>query len=427
MSNLFIDVTELSGWQGKLTGVPRVMDELSSRFNDGSTPVIFVAWDSQHAQFNKIDYKALYGAKSTEDLKTTPQAVGSNTKAVLTKKLKNLKKRSKLAQKVYTLSKRIVSVIVKPELTAKDLSNISPAKGDTLFILSDWHGDSTFIEEVVKLKKLGVKLAQFSHDMLPIIAPQYSGHATENFTKFARKIYPVCDVIICNSECTKKDIASWLSQQDVNVPSIEVVRLGDDFKKVRPSRLQDKKFNDVWKADKKFLLCVGTIEARKNHMLLYYVYKLAEQKGINLPNMVIVGRKGWLSEDVYEMMTKDPATKEKFVFLHNASDEELSWLYNNCLFSIYTSFYEGWGLPIAESIAYGVPCLSSNTSSMPEIAGDLINYFSPSSSDECLAVIQNLLRPSELAIAKRRIKGYKQTDWDDTFSQVSSVLRRISG
>ena len=99
-------------------------------------------------------------------------------------------------------------------------------------------------------------------------------------------------------------------------------------------------------------------------------------------------RRGWLSEDIYEVMTHDPQTRATFVFLHDATDEELAWLYRHCEFTVYPSFYEGWGLPIGESLAYGVPCLASRTSSMPEVAGELIPYFSPSSADECLKAIR---------------------------------------
>jgi glycosyltransferase involved in cell wall biosynthesis len=124
-------------------------------------------------------------------------------------------------------------------------------------------------------------------------------------------------------------------------------------------------------------------------------------------------------------MTTDPETKDKFVILEQASDEELSWLYENCQFSVYPSFYEGWGLPIAESIAHGTPCICSNTSSMPEIAGDLLTYFSPASTDECLQAITGLLKPGALDKAKDRLKDYKPVAWNDTFNSVNARLETL--
>ncbi|MBC7943033.1 glycosyltransferase, partial [Candidatus Saccharibacteria bacterium] len=121
-------------------------------------------------------------------------------------------------------------------------------------------------------------------------------------------------------------------------------------------------------------------------------------------------------------MTNDPDTKDLFVFLHDASDEELSWIYDHSLFSVYPSHYEGWGLPVAESIAHGVPCIASNTSSIPEIAGDLIPYFSPTSTDECLQAICGLLDDKTLSNAKQKISAYRPTSWDETFAQIRGII-----
>ena len=165
--------------------------------------------------------------------------------------------------------------------------------------------------------------------------------------------------------------------------------------------------------------------SRKNHALLYYTYKLAHEQHVELPPIVIVGRRGWLSDDIYEVMTHDPQTKAKFVFLHDASDEELAWLYRHCQFSVYPSFYEGWGLPIGESLAYGVPCVASRASSMPEVAGELIPYFSPASADDCLQVITAMLRPGSIDEAKRTISRYQPTRWDDTFESVRTSLSAL--
>jgi glycosyltransferase involved in cell wall biosynthesis len=208
------------------------------------------------------------------------------------------------------------------------------------------------------------------------------------------------------------------------VPPIEVFRLGDDFTIVQPVQPQGADFAALHKHEE-YLLVVGTIEARKNHTLLYYTYKLAHQRKIMLPKLVIVGRRGWLTDDIFTLMTTDPEVAEKFVFLQSANDEELAWLYKHCLFSVYPSFYEGWGLPIAESMAYGVPCLASNTSSMPEIAGDLLTYFSPYSTDGCLEAIVSLLNPKKLVEAKKRVARYKPTTWDETFEKTNEAIAKI--
>ena len=113
------------------------------------------------------------------------------------------------------------------------------------------------------------------------------------------------------------------------------------------------------------------------------------------------------------------------MFLNAVSDEELSWLFDNALFSVYVSFYEGWGVPVAESLARGTPCITANVGSMLEIADGIVYYSSPASTDEFLAQVQYLLKPSNLEVARKRTKNYKQTSWDDSFAQIDKFMEEI--
>jgi glycosyltransferase involved in cell wall biosynthesis len=124
-------------------------------------------------------------------------------------------------------------------------------------------------------------------------------------------------------------------------------------------------------------------------------------------------------------MKNDPEVGGQFVFLHDASDANLSWLYDHCLFTVLPSFHEGWGIPIAESIARGVPNACSNTSSMVEIAEGMVEHFSPYSTDECLAAILKLLDPETRAAAVKKTRQYKQTPWDGTYKQVKAYLETL--
>ena len=77
---------------------------------------------------------------------------------------------------------------------------------------------------------------------------------------------------------------------------------------------------------------------------------------------------------------------------------------------------------MAESIRYGKVCLSSNTSSLPEIAGDLIEYFNPFSTDECLKLIVKLMDINVLKMATKKLSKYKITSWDNTFQSVKLII-----
>lgn len=426
-NRLVIDVTQLVGWKGRLTGVPRVMNEISMRFAKNSE-IVFIAWDGVEQSFSKVDLEEalaqreqqLVAEKSAEQ----PQVTGLQRKVI--EKLKYVRTKSTAAKALthypVKIGKKLAnkSKTPTPAAWAQKHKTFPLKNTDTLMLLwGDW-GDEAYIQKIGSEHKKGVKLIQLVYDMLPVVTPQYSGHSTKSLTRFSLEIYPRCSLLLSISEHTKHDLDEWLKRNHKTVPPIEVIRLGDDFnfaKAKKPTGTETIKSGD-------YILCVGTIEARKNHTLLYYVYKRAKQQGIKLPKLVVVGRRGWQTDDIYELIKNDPETSEQFVILENCDDNGLSWLYENCKFSVYPSFYEGWGLPIAESIARGVPCACSNTSSMPEVVGELATYFSPSSTDECLAALQKLQDPKELNAARKKALQYKTTTWDQSFEQIHDIIKK---
>ncbi len=417
MSRLVIDITQLVRWQGRLTGIPRVMNEFARRFTDNSVDeVVFVEWDSPKGVLLEVGEDELWGRRQ-KNVEVLNQPLAASRGGA--------KQRIKgIARRVYSVSPEPAKKLarnIKGSLLAQQgpVEGFSFEGGDKLFVLwGEWSDESYrhYLLDVVT--NTGVHLYQMVYDMLPLVTPQYSSHSTEGLTHYVNEVYPLCEKLISISEYTKKDLVEWLTARNLRVPEIEVIRLGEDFVKAQVKQPE----HEFFTTKLPYIVCVGTIESRKNHTLLYYSYKLAKARAIELPKLVIVGRRGWLTENIYELMINDPETKDSFVFLHDASDEELSWLYENALFSIYPSHYEGWGLPVAESLVHGVPSIASNTSSIPEIAGDLIQYFSPNSTDECLAAIQHLLKKDNLKDAKQKAGRYHSMSWDETFEQIKGII-----
>ncbi|HSX00434.1 MAG TPA: glycosyltransferase family 1 protein [Patescibacteria group bacterium] len=418
MSRIFIEVTQLAHWPGKLTGIPRVMNELSSRFSS-QTDAILVTWDG--SGFQEITYDMLREREAAH-------AVVEPSTAQARINLKRIVKAAERRAPALGVARRRLQgkLIVRQKAVTTQESGVAFVAGDILVSLWGIWGDQGYIDALVSLEAKNVKLVEFVYDMLPLVTPQYSGHSTAALQNYASTVYPRCVLLLAISKHTKVDVGVWLRSKQLAVPSIEVFRLGDDFAFSKPEVPNDPAFKAAKIEKTEYILSLGTVEARKNHTLLYYTYKLAVQKGITLPKLVIVGRRGWLTDDIFTLMTTDPETRDSFVFLQNISDEELSWLFSHCLFTIYPSFYEGWGLPIAESVARGVPCIASNTSSMPEVAGNLIDYFSPVSSDGCLAAITQLLQPKKRSAAKEKARQYQPTTWDMTFKTVNARIKELT-
>jgi glycosyltransferase involved in cell wall biosynthesis len=421
LKKTYIDITQLYEWKGKVTGIQRVMDEISKRFiGDERFSSVFIVWNKNTASFYEVDLESFLAERRVIEANEKLGLIKPNKRAHYAAKGKQTLKR------VYhhvPLSRTMYNTY--SSLNSKMIKAISPSKvvnieeGSTLFMPHGgvWESD-TYITEILELKKKkNVKLAAILFDLCPVLSPQFVVEAvTEAYENYMKRVLPKADLVLSISENTAKDAHVWLKQLGEKDSShIEVFRLGDEVGAENP---------EPAKVPKDFILCVGTVEARKNHTGLYYAYKLAVQQGRDLPTLVIAGRKGWMAGDIYQLMTNDPDTKNKFRFLHNASDDQLSWLYKNALFSIYPSFYEGWGLPIAESLLRGTPCLASETSSMPEIAGELVDYFSPYSPEQIKNKIEAYIDDPEMLKARRKqIKeDYKATTWDTTYKQVTDFL-----
>jgi glycosyltransferase involved in cell wall biosynthesis len=118
-----------------------------------------------------------------------------------------------------------------------------------------------------------------------------------------------------------------------------------------------------------FWLSVGTIEPRKNQRLLVQAYARYLEAGGRAMPLVLAGGKGWLMEDFQEYLAEF-GVSDRVILTGYVSDSELIWLYRNCYASLYPSVFEGFGLPVLEGMQFGAPTMSSNATSMPEVAGD---------------------------------------------------------
>jgi glycosyltransferase involved in cell wall biosynthesis len=143
-----------------------------------------------------------------------------------------------------------------------------------------------------------------------------------------------------------------------------------------------------------------------------------------VPKLALVGRPGWLINDLLAQLHADPVTKGHLVLSRDACDEELIWLYRHCLFTVYPSFYEGWGLPVAESLSFGKYCLASQAASMPEIGGELCDYHDPLDLEGFLRLVERpLFDPAFLSQREQRVRErYRPTTWRDCAARVLELL-----
>ena len=174
-----------------------------------------------------------------------------------------------------------------------------------------------------------------------------------------------------------------------------------------------------------FILFVGTLQPRKNIKRLIEAFaKVKHDKELDL---VIVGRKGWLYEEILET-PQNLGIEDRVKSLENVEDDELPLFYKNALCFVLPSLYEGFGLPVLEAMKQGCPVITSNISSLPEAGGDAAIYVDPEDIDDIAKKITKLISDDKLR--KELIeKGKNQIakfSWEKTAKETLRVLEEVA-
>jgi glycosyltransferase involved in cell wall biosynthesis len=300
------------------------------------------------------------------------------------------------------------------------------ARGDVLLIPGGGWDHPDWCDAVAAARQAsGLRVAVLFYDVIAARMPQFFPAVMPPlFVPWARRLLGLADVALAISENTRRDLLAFAAESGLAAPPVEVVRLGDELPPDTSSR-RPRGLPDAWGAGP-FVLSVGTVEVRKNHWLLYHLWRrLAERHGGRLLPLVLAGGPGWLTADLLHLLRTDPLVSRRVLLLPGLADAELRWLYQHCLFTLYPSHYEGWGLPVAEALAHGKYCVCSASSSLPEIAGELLDYHDPLDLAGCAALVERaLFEPGWLTQKEERIRReYRPTPWR---ACAASVLEKLS-
>jgi glycosyltransferase involved in cell wall biosynthesis len=145
--------------------------------------------------------------------------------------------------------------------------------------------------------------------------------------------------------------------------------------------------------------------------------------------LIFVGRRGWGVNDLMRELSANPATRDTLVVLNEVPDALLRLLYRHCAFVVFPSLYEGYGLPLAEALTHGKPCISSDAGSLPEIGGDLVIRIDPKDTTRWAEAIAHYLRsPQELERTAARITAeFQPVSWDQAAAQFFSTIKAMGG
>ena len=286
--------------------------------------------------------------------------------------------------------------------------------GDVIVSLGASWGIPNYMKLIAEAKRrYGIKFAPLIHDLIPIKHESLvEPHHTAQFREWLRAAIPVSDIVFTNSKHTRTALVTFVADAGWRVPPVEALELGSGFREALTAGNQA-----LISLPPRYVLYVSTIELRKNHRLLVRVWqRLLERHGTDLvPTLVFAGKIGWLVDDLLDDLGASNYLNGKVLLLRSLSDAELQQAYRACLFTVFPSLSEGWGLPIVESLAHGKFCVASNQTSIPEAGGKLIDYFDPVNEDDALAKIERpLLDPGYLAAREAQLRAeYRARTWGD--------------
>lgn len=264
---------------------------------------------------------------------------------------------------------------------------------------------------------------QVVHDIIPMIHSEYYDSNSEFLSLMSK--FPCADVLITVSEHTRKDLiehcdaVSPSKVHSVPIAASECFSTIDDKSTLSSVKL---KYGIPLECD--YVFSLSTIEPRKNHIRLLQAWNLVyEELELNMPKLVIGGAHGWGRHYQAELKCSLKTSNSLIMtgFIH---DEDLPLLYSGSAFTVYPSMYEGFGIPILESMKCGRFCLTSNVSSMPEIIGSDVPLVDPNSVDSIAEGILRVANDVKLRknLEKIVLERSKLFCWDKTYRQTLNLI-----
>jgi glycosyltransferase involved in cell wall biosynthesis len=271
----------------------------------------------------------------------------------------------------------------------------------------------------------GARYVGVLYDLLPVVFPEWwTPEQQRRYREWFAWTGRHAALVLCCSEATRRDALRFFADEKIEAGPVETVALGDEL----PSGLAAaRRAAAAAPASAPFVLYVSTREVRKNHRLLFQVWRrlLAAHGPERVPELVLVGKRGWLVDDFLTELEQARFLDGKIVWRDRVDDAELARLYASCLFTVYPSFAEGWGLPVAEGLAFGKYCVASSSSSLPEVGRDFADYHDPWDVAGATALIERAVFDPELRAKKERLirERFRARSWREA---AADLLARIA-
>lgn len=315
------------------------------------------------------------------------------------------------------------------ELVSRALSQawpVRPGASDTFVITGAIWMRRDAVVDHERIKRTGTRLGAYIYDFIPLTNPEYCHpYLTERFSNTMAELMLQLDFALTISDFVGAELRRMRQQSGYPAIPVQTVKLAHALDPVQtmPGLAWTGKIAGL--EGKAFVLCVGSLAAHKNHIYALQVWRLLLERGIEPPILVLAGKRGYGIEDLTQQLKASHNLGGRIRIIEGLDDAALATLYEACLFTLFPSFVEGWGLPVGESLAHGKVCVASTTTAIPEVGGEFILGIDPYNSRGGADVIANLLsNPEELRRREEQIRvGFQPRSWNDFGKAFLATLR----
>ncbi len=300
------------------------------------------------------------------------------------------------------------------------INRIRPENKGKGVLLHTSHNGMEFQRYYNAMKIRGMLTVFMVHDLIPLTHAEFcrpgveAAHRNRIHTALAN-----ADGLIANSQDTLDVLAAEAAQAGLPLPANVVARLAPAItaRTRHPAPIAQTYF-----------VLLGTIEPRKNHWLLLQVWRrLVERHGPSAPKLVVIGRRGWECENAVDMLERSRPLQNSVIELADCSDEDLRTWMQHAHALLFPSFVEGYGMPLVEALALGVPVIASDLSVFREIAGEIPDYVDPLNGPGWLANVEAYASPDsdQRAAQLARIERFRAPTWAEHFAALDGFLASL--
>jgi len=452
-NRIWIDVEDLFKYAElgyRPTGIPRLVVELCRAIRalpESKDRVFFVRHDAKRQSFAVISWEAVESvfssiANGTTEKPKAPPVLRSALKRMTRALPLQLRRLGFLQIEVFVGIAQLINAFAfrmsrrfrfkhRASVVSSDHFNVAARPGDILALLGfAWiePGHNAYVEKAKREK--GLRFALLMYDIIPLRRPEWFDEAVvKNFRDWFTEALSLVDSILTISAFTARDVAEYAREKGILLRAAPTpIPIGTGFQKSNRAQRSSASgpASSLLPAPDSYALIVSTIEVRKNHALLFRVWQrlLEDMPAASVPTLVFAGRVGWQVCDLMEQLHNSRFLDGKIIHIERPTDAELEALYDGCLFTLFPSFYEGWGLPVTESHSFRRPCIISTATSLPEAGGALARYIDPDNvTDACRIIRETIQDQAGLREWRDRVRReFRPVPWSQSARAVLQVL-----